>query len=209
MHPTTTAALSLLALLAFPYLALAAERAWVDVTVRVYDVASLPPADTSRALATAAGALAPAGLELRFLICGIRLVEAGCAETLAAGDIALRLVRRPLRQPHPPWPQPLGEALIDPRRRGAALTTIFVERVEALARHGRIDAALLMGRAIAHELVHALSGQSVHAPRGLMRAVWGWHELSRERADDWVLQAGETAALRARHRLRGLQATLR
>lgn len=214
MHPTATSRLLsavLLSCVILPTTGLAAERAWVDVTVRVYDVASLPPDDTARALATAAGVLAPAGLEIRFVTCGIRVVEPGCADKLSGDEIALRLVRRRplLLQPHSTAPQPLGEALLDPRRRGAALTTVFVERVESLARQGRADAVLLLGRAIAHELVHALSGRSVHAPRGLMRAVWTWHELAHDRAEDWALQDGETAALRARRRPGGMQAALR
>ncbi len=47
----------------------AAERAWIDVTVRVYDAASMAPADKARALALAAAVLAPAELNVHFVHC--------------------------------------------------------------------------------------------------------------------------------------------
>ncbi len=80
----------------------------------------------------------------------------------------------------PAAPLPLGEALLDTRRRKASLATIYVERVERLARDSHADPAVLLGRAIAHELVHALTGRGTHAPHGLMRAVWSVWEVARD-----------------------------
>ena len=83
----------------------------------------------------------------------------------AVDELALRLVRGHVPPQRPAAPLPLGEALLDTRRRKASLATIYVERVERLARDSHADPAVLLGRAIAHELVHALTGRGTHAPQ--------------------------------------------
>jgi hypothetical protein len=118
-------------------------------------------------------------------------------------------VRSPLARVLPARPLPLGDALLDSRRRKGALATIYVERVESLARESRADPAVLLGRAIAHELVHAFSGQSTHAPRGLMRGVWSAWEVAHDRAEDWRLHDADTARLRSRRRPSSVQAAMR
>jgi hypothetical protein len=172
----------------------AAERAWIDVNVRVYNAASVPEPDRQRALATAAKLLAPAQLELHFVSCGPPAAEPPCAETVAPDELVLRLVRRAMA-PQPAAPLSLGEALLDGRR-GGTLATIFVERVEWLAGANQVDPGVLLGRAIAHELVHAWSGRGTHAPHGLMRAVWSGREIADNRPEDWTLRAADLAQLR-------------
>ena len=56
------------------------------------------------------------------------------------------------------------------RERTGVLATIFVDSVELIASLSEIDATLLLGRAIAHELGHLLLGTNAHSVRGLMRA---------------------------------------
>lgn len=187
----------------------AAERAWIDVTVRVYDVAPVAAADKTRALAIAAAVLAPVGLEIHFRDCAVTIAEPSCGDTLGPDELALRLVRSPAPRVRSTAPQALGDALVDRRRRKGALATIYLERVEWLAGESRADATLLLGRAIAHELVHTFSGQSTHAPRGLMRAVWSSWEVARDRAEDWRLQDAEKALLRSRRQPDSVRAALR
>ena len=194
---------------AFPAISPAAERAWVDVSVRVYDVAPVAEDDKRRALEVAAELLAPAEIEIRFTQCDPASPEPACKLTLGVGELALRLVRGP--RPPLRWtaPLPLGDALLDTRRRKASLATIYIERVEWLARESRADPAVLLGRAIAHELVHALTGRGTHTPSGLMRGVWSAWEVARDRPQDWALQREERAALRARRQPIDVQAALR
>jgi hypothetical protein len=186
-----------------------AERAWVDVVVRVYDAASMAPGDKARALAIAVAALAPAELELHFAHCGKDVIEAGCEKPLRPGELALRLVRSPTAEPRAAHALPLGEALLDLHRRTGALATIYVERVEGLAHAAGGDAVVLLGRAIAHELVHAISGQGRHTPRGLMRPVWSAREVAANRSEDWRLDQADAAMLARKHAPAGVRAALR
>ena len=199
----------MLSLCLLPARALPAERAWTDVTVRVYDAAPVADADKAGALTVAAKVLAPAEIEMRFVHCSTVAAEPACSETLGADELVLRLVRGPAPLLPPARVQSLGDALVDTRRRKGALATIYVERVQWLARESHVDAIVLLGRAIAHELVHALSGQSAHAPRGLMRAVWSSWEVAHDRAEDWILRDAEKALLRSRRRPASVQAGLR
>ena len=195
--------------LAVPAMSDAAERAWIDVTVRVYDAAPVGEGDKTRALAVAAAVLAPADLEIHFTHCTGTMAGPPCDRPLGPDELALRLVRSRLPRFHHVAPLPLGDALLDPQRRKGALATIYVERVEALARESRGDTAVLLGRAIAHELVHAFSGQSSHAKQGLMRAVWSAWEVAHDRVEDWRLHDADTALLRSRRRPASVQAALR
>ena len=192
-----------------PVLSEAAERAWIDVSVRVYDAAPVADGDKTRALAVAAALLAPADLEIQFTQCTRASGEPACNRALGPDELALRLVRSPELHRHSAAPLPLGDALLDPRRQKGTLATIYVERVEALARESRADAGVLLGRAIAHELVHAVSGRSTHAQHGLMRGVWSSWEVALNRAEDWRLHDAEKALLRSRRRPASIQASLR
>jgi hypothetical protein len=184
----------------------AAERAWIDVSVRVYDATPVADGDKARALAVAAALLAPADLEIHFTQCTRASGEPACDRALGPDELALRLVRSPNLHLRSAAPLPLGDALLDPRRQKGALATIYVERVEALARQSQVDAGVLLGRAIAHELVHAVSGRSAHARRGLMRGVWSSWEVALDREEDWRLHDAEKALLRSRRRPASVQA---
>lgn len=195
--------------LGVPVLSDGAERAWIDVTVRVYDAAAVVEEDKTRALAAAAEVLAPADLEIHFTRCAGTSPGPLCDRPLGPDELALRLVRSPLARLRHAGPLPLGDALLDPRRRKGTLATIYVDRVEALARESRADAAVLLGRAIAHELVHAFSGQTTHAPQGLMRGLWSAGEVAHDRAEDWRLHEAEKTLLRSRRSPTSVQAALR
>jgi hypothetical protein len=128
----------------------AAITAWTPVTVRVYDGAALPARARTAALTQAAAALARAGIEPAWRICGARDAadDTACARPLAAGELAVRLVRAPVPGGQRA-PLPLGDAVIDARRGGAVLATIYLDRVVWLARAAGADTDLLLGRAIA------------------------------------------------------------
>ena len=191
---------------ASPGVSPAAERAWIDVSVRVYDVAPVADGDKRRAFEVAAALLAPADLEIRFTPCDPASPEPACTRPLGADELALRLVRGPLPQLRSTAGLPLGDSMLDTRRRRASLITIYIERVEWMARESRADPVILLGRAIAHELVHALTGRGTHTPSGLMRGVWSAWEVARDRPQDWTLQREERAALRARRQPIDVQA---
>jgi hypothetical protein len=74
-----------------------------------------------------------------------------------------------------------------------------VDRVHQVAAAADVDATLLLGRAIAHELGHLLVATSVHSKFGLMRAVWSKHEVQLDRPRDWEFTKSEIAAIRRRN----------
>ena len=65
------------------------------------------------------------------------------------------------------------------------LATVYVDRVESVARGAGIDARRVLGLAIAHEVGHVLLNSNTHAPGGLMRADWSRKELQRKDAASW------------------------
>jgi hypothetical protein len=160
------------------------------LTVRVYDMTG-EYADRRRALTTAAGALAPAGVQIRW-------VEPGApyAGAPAPQDLVVRLARRDALATRP-GTMALGYAVVDAEGRRGTVATIFLERVDWLARISGADAEELAGLAIAHEVGHLLLGTNAHAPRGLMRARWTADELRARRPADWQLHGREGDQLRA------------
>jgi hypothetical protein len=111
-------------------------------------------------------------------------------------DLVLRLARQHTPQPRP-GAMALGYAVVDAAGRRGTVATIFLERVEWMARISGAGVEELTGLAIAHELGHLLLGTSAHARRGLMRARWTAEELRARRPADWQLQGDERNQLRA------------
>src|SRR6186713_1061926 len=93
-HGPRATGLLLMMLLAVAARVPAAELGWTGVTVRLYHDGVLTEDDEARALSTAAGILAPAGLVTRWTHChkGAPQDDA-CARPLAPGELTLRLVR--------------------------------------------------------------------------------------------------------------------
>jgi hypothetical protein len=61
-----------------------------------------------------------------------------------------------------------------------------------------MDARLLLGYAIAHELGHLLLASNTHNTRGLMRPIWRDDELRSKRSADWNFTPQEVAAIRVK-----------
>jgi hypothetical protein len=168
------------------------------IGVRVYNAGVLDPTAVPRALALAGATLSAAAVDVVWQQCGDRV---SCHAPMRPAELSLRLVRA-AHEPHVRGAMPLGDALIEPLARTGVLATIYVDRVEFLAADSGIDAATLLGRAIAHELGHLLLATTAHSTRGLMRAKWSRAEIRRREEADWSFSGPDVAAIRAR--LRGL-----
>ena len=166
-----------------------------DITVRVYDSAGLPGNVRQSALAVAAQTLAPASVAVRWEHC--QPSDTVCRNPLRAGEFVVRIVRRPAPAASR-GALPLGDAFIDSQARSGVLATIYADRVLSLAAASGIDAATLLGRAIAHEMGHLLLANNVHGTHGLMRPIWSQEDLRKGRGADWVFTKEEIASIRAR-----------
>jgi hypothetical protein len=112
------------------------------------------------------------------------------------GELAVRIVR--LRAPGGREGVPLGDALVDTRSGAAVLATVYEDRVARLAAETGADPAVLLGRAIAHELGHLLLASNRHARNGLMRPRWSVDEIRRNQGRDWAFAPADAALIRER-----------
>jgi len=172
-----------------------AELAWKGLSVRVYDNAGVPKPALRTALDTASRALRPADVEVSWLTC---TASSGgrCTVPLGRGEIMVRLVRSVKDSANDD--ESLGTALVDPKTGTGILATVYVDRVEQLARSSDGDLGMLLGRAMAHEIGHLVMGRAGHGSRGLMRPRWTKGEVARNARRDWGFDGSDLRAIRTR-----------
>lgn len=168
-------------------LAAADDMPWRSLTVRVYDTAA--PSDLERrARAVAGGLFERARLHVDWRVCAGPSAQREarvCSAPPHKGDVIVRLLHA-----SPPAAAAtkgaLGYTLIDPMARSGVLVTVYRDRVRhlALATHG--NEAVLLGRVLAHEMAHAILARNTHRADGLMRPVWTFDEVRRNREQDWT-----------------------
>jgi hypothetical protein len=165
--------------------------------VRVYDMVSGAASRRVTAIDTAAAILDAAGVELEWVTCAPHVAaDARCRGARGADDLVVRIIADGGPAAND-GRFPLGYAVVDNERCVATLATVFADRVERIGRESRTDVALLLGRAIAHEVGHLVLRSAAHSRAGLMREAWTDAELYRNRADDWVFTPADRAGLRA------------
>ena len=173
-----------------------AELAWKGLTVRVYDTAGVPKAVLRAALDMAARTLRPADVEVTWVPCSSSS-GGRCMVPPGRGELMVRLVRSAPGSPVEA-DDSLGTALVDPSTGKGVLATVYVDRVERLARGADGNLGTLLGRAMAHEIGHLLIGRAAHAAHGLMRPRWTRAEVTRNATADWGFEAPELGEIRSR-----------
>jgi hypothetical protein len=174
------------------------------VAVRTYDSAAVAGDLLPQAVAETRAILDASGLELTWHDCQVALVRTAahqCAAPLAANEIAVRIVGGETERSYR-GELPLGYSLVDTGTHAGTLATIYIDRVAWLAGEAGVNAAVLLGRAIAHEIGHLLLGSNGHSESGLMRRVWSCESLKRDRPRDWVFAPGDIKAMQQAVRLR-------
>ena len=161
------------------------------VTARVYRSPDLDGDALRAALEVAQTVFVAASVEIIWKICG----PAECNTPPLPAEILVRFLHSQGRHLDT---RCLGEALIDMQKRTGVMATVYIDRVLHLARDLEIEQRILLGRTIAHEIGHLLLATSTHGASGLMREVWSREELLAGRADHWILQPFEAAAIRKR-----------
>jgi hypothetical protein len=178
-----------------------------SIVVRTYTQPDSHDA-TEAARRTAGTILERAGIEVAWVECRLtaEVAEAAdaCTQPLRSNELVVRIVPAAGgdRRHHV---NALGFAYVDLDAGGGALATVYADRVGLMAQSSGVDAAELLGRAMAHEIGHLLLGTNQHASRGLMRASWSGTDIRRRHATEWLF-AGKEGDLMRRgiaHRLRG------
>jgi hypothetical protein len=175
------------------------------LTIRVYDVYGLPPADRQVMLSVASTALADAGVEAAWIDCSGPRPAAACQLSVGPTELILRIHRLPPDDSHA-----LGVAFIHARSDADmtepdTVATVYATHVADLARRSGTSLTTLMGRVAAHELGHLLLGANHHEPSGLMRASWTWLQIQRAHPEDWRFSVADVATIRLRLQRRQME----
>jgi hypothetical protein len=157
------------------------------IIIRSYNNFGVPATDLAAARRDAGAVLQQAGVNVAWVDCWAggekpAAVSARCEEPVG-GDIVLRLQKTSGvdRSRY----VSMGFSLVGNGDTLPFLATVYVDRVESVARGAGIDARRVLGLAIAHEVGHVLLNSNSHAPGGLMRADWSRKELRRRDSASW------------------------
>ncbi len=160
------------------------------VVVGFYDAA---PADPAHALARveAARILAAAGLAVHWIALDAPLPRAAA---LRRRVIEVRLLDAGAADEPPSPANVLGSTV----RFGTMPhhVVLYDDRARRLAGPGPAQRARVLGRVLAHELVHVLAGPDAHTRRGLMQATWDAASLDDDRAEATALPHALVARVR-------------
>jgi hypothetical protein len=155
------------------------------LTIRMYDYSAVDRRVRTGAVDEARAIVDDAGVTADWHDCSRSEL---CAPE--AGDLVIRVVRE-TGSSELEWRRALGYSVVDPGAGTGMLATIYINRVEDAARHAGADVALLLGRAVAHEVGHLILHTNEHGNHGLMRAIWTEDEMFRNTHDDWVFASPE------------------
>jgi hypothetical protein len=179
MHRVLTASvLSILAI--FPL------RGWpentasktIQVTVFVYNDASVPPAVLQRAEQRAGSIFAHANFDVVWVNClppGTEEDAQSCHRIDPPEHFALRIISDATNSTRDAV---FGIAFLSPDGSGES-SDVFWKRAEDLHATSNLDLGSILGSVMAHEMGHLLLGSHAHAVGGIMRARWEGEELRR------------------------------
>jgi len=152
----------------------AGQTGWADenpiLIVRVRDQAQLPDRTLREALMIAGGVYRRAGVTVEWRL------QPG--DAVDEGGLAIAIVGAAAQARFRASDDSMGVARGEDGAR-AIVAYVFYDRVREFGQRGRVDAWIVLGCAIAHELGHLLLPVNSHAPDGIMRADWDPKMLSR------------------------------
>ncbi len=205
---TTQLAVGILSAASFQLFAAArqsdrAERQ--SVAIHVYDLAGVSARDLHEATEEAGRILATAGVEAVWQFGPPDTPEAHQVDSHAASpstrdhqrDTRGYLVLRILRDfPERALPGALGISFPDAQT--GVHATVFCDRIERVSKTGDVALSTMLGHAMAHELGHALLGNTEHSPAGIMKARWGKADYQRAGMGLMTFGAQEREAIQKR-----------
>ena len=133
-----------------------------SLLVRIYDNAGVLASELASALRTTHDILRRADLIVDWVQCRARRdgpVPAVCDQPLSSGDVVVRLIEGSDKESGER--RALGYSLFDANG-VSGFATVYVDRVDWLAKRAQYPRAPLLGRAIAHEIGHLLLRSNAH-----------------------------------------------
>ena len=167
-----------------------------SILVRIYDNAGVLISELAAALRTTHEILRRADLGVDWVQCRARRdgpVPAVCDQPLSSGDVVVRLIEGSDKESGER--RALGYSLFDADG-VSGFATVYVDRVDWLAKRAQYPRAPVLGRAIAHEIGHLILRSNDHTESGLMREVWTAEQVVRNRREDWTFSADQGGDLR-------------
>ena len=167
-----------------------------SILVRIYDNAGVLISELAAALRTTHEILRRADLGVDWVQCRARSdgpVPAVCEQPLSSGDVVVRLIEGSDKESGER--RALGYSLFDADG-VSGFATVYVDRVDWLAKRAQYPRAPVLGRAIAHEIGHLMLRSNDHTESGLMREVWTAEQVVRNRREDWTFSADQGGDLR-------------
>jgi hypothetical protein len=168
----------------------------LSLTIRTYASTWISREEQLSARVMAGRILHAAGLDAQWRSCDSVLdgIPDACARPIGHSDVAVRFVR--LKPPAGRLPVALGYSLVDSPTRGGVLATVYLDRVAWTAAGCEVDAAMLLGLTMAHEIGHLLLGTGEHTATGLMRASWSCDDLRRDAEAKWQFGPKQAQVMR-------------
>jgi hypothetical protein len=167
-----------------------------SLLVRLYDNAGILASELASALRTTHDIMRRADLSVDWVQCRARRdgpVPAVCDQPLSSSDVVVRLIEGSDKETGER--RALGYSLFDSSG-VSGFATVYVDRVDWLARRAQYPRAPLLGRAIAHEIGHLLLRSNAHTDTGLMREVWTADQVVRNRREDWTFSPDQNVDIR-------------
>ena len=171
------------------------------LVVRTYRQVDVSYKDLQTAREYAEAAFATAGVGLVWVDCAARTqadVDAAptCSTPVSSNEVILRIQAAGAVGPSPYASMGVSLVNTDAEAAPPMVSTVFADRVTAIARVAGVDARRVLGYACAHEIGHLLLNRAGHPETGLMRAIFSGVELRRNRPADWVFPAEDAATIR-------------
>jgi hypothetical protein len=155
------------------------------VSLRIYDIVGVPPEAITAMQATTSAALAPAGITIRWAVCGDDEPRPTGCNAPRNGDVVVRLIdTHSSRAPGCGFAMaaPGGGGFISLTRTCVARTVSSLMKRSKLASRRPAMSGEVLGYFLAHELAHVLLPGAPHAHAGLFRTRLGraeWKSLER------------------------------
>jgi hypothetical protein len=140
-----------------------------QLTVRLYGFAGISPSTIAMAEKEADWMLRDVHVRLNWLNCIPPMPPGSCLSEESPGDLMVRILAKAPGQTNSP-------ALGMTSWGSGASALVFYDRVTMLQRY-RKQAASILGRVLAHEIVHLLVPLEPHSDVGLMRSQWSPEDL--------------------------------